>query len=51
MVVKEPDVVVNESELKSPVVTEGELVQLVRNKPSRRAFLFKVGAALNVVAA
>jgi Rieske Fe-S protein len=43
MVVKEPGVVVKE--------TEGELVQLVRNRPSRRAFLFKFGAALNVVAA
>lgn len=51
MVVKEPDVVVKEPELKSVVAPQGELVQLVRNKPSRRAFLFKVGAALNVVAA
>jgi quinol---cytochrome c reductase iron-sulfur subunit, bacillus type len=51
MVVKEPDVVVKESELESPLVTEGELVQLVRSKPSRRAFMFKLGAALNVVAA
>ena len=51
MVVKEPDVVVKESELKSLVVPEGELVQLVRHRPSRRAFLFKLGAALNVVAA
>ncbi len=51
MVVKESDVVVKESELKSPVVTPGELVQLVSKRPSRRAFLFKLGAALNVVAA
>jgi menaquinol-cytochrome c reductase iron-sulfur subunit len=51
MAVKESDVVVKEPELKSPVVPEGELVQLVRKRPSRRAFLFKVGAALNVVAA
>lgn len=51
MVVKEPDVVVKEPELKLPVVTQGELVQLVHSKPSRRAFLFKFGAALNVVAA
>jgi menaquinol-cytochrome c reductase iron-sulfur subunit len=51
MVVKEPDVVVKEPELKSLVVPEGELVQLVRKRPSRRAFLFKLGAALNVVAA
>jgi nitrite reductase/ring-hydroxylating ferredoxin subunit len=51
MVVKEPDVVVKESEVKSPVVVQGELVQLVRNRPSRRAFLFRLGAALNVVAA
>jgi len=43
MVVKEPDVVVKE--------TEGELVQLVRKRSSRRAFLFKLGAGLNVVAA
>ena len=47
----EPDVVVKEPELKSIGVTEGELVQHVRTKPSRRAFLFKLGAALNVVAA
>jgi quinol---cytochrome c reductase iron-sulfur subunit, bacillus type len=51
MVVKEPDVVVKEPESKSVVAPEGELVQLVRTKPSRRAFLFKLGAALNVVAA
>ena len=51
MVVKEPDVVVKEPELKSVVAPEGELVQLVRTKPSRRAFLFKLGVALNVVAA
>ena len=51
MVVKVPDVVVKEPELKSIGVTQGELVQLVRKRPSRRAFLFKLGAALNVVAA
>lgn len=50
MAVKESDVVVKGSELKSPVVTEGELVQLTRKKPSRRAFLFKLGMALNVMA-
>jgi len=51
MAVKESDVVVKEPELKSLAVTEGELVQLVRTKPSRRAFLFKFGIALNVMAA
>jgi menaquinol-cytochrome c reductase iron-sulfur subunit len=51
MAVKESDVVVNGPELKPPVVPEGELVQLVRTKPSRRAFLFKLGIALNVMAA
>jgi len=51
MVVKEPDVVVNEPESKSLVAPESELVQLVRKRPSRRAFLFKLGAGLNVVAA
>ena len=51
MAVKERDVVGKASELKSLVATGGELVQLTRKKPSRRAFLFKLGAALNVVAA
>jgi len=51
MAIKELDVVVKEPELKSVVGPERELVQLVRKRPSRRAFLFKLGAGLNVVAA
>ena len=40
-----------ESELKPLLGTEGEPHQPVRTRSSRRAFLFKLGTALNVVAA
>jgi len=50
MAAKGPDLIANETELK-PMVAEGDLVQLGRARPSRRVFLFRLGAALNVVAA
>jgi len=42
---------IKEPEVKSIVVKEGELQKPARAGRSRRAFLFKFGAALNVVAA
>ena len=42
---------VNEPESKTPFVKAGEAHQAVRTGASRRAFLFKFGAVLNVVAA